>query len=489
MSAVPSSVNAATCSSTARVYRRRRPERTALYRLVQLHLETWLACRRERDPDGVPIPRHVERELRGYLECGILACGFARARCDGCGHDFLVAFSCKGRGLCPSCTTRRMAETAAHLVEHVFPLVPVRQWVVTFPRRLRFFLHRDPVLLGRVRRSVLRTIESGLRRRCPDAPRMARFGAVSFVQRFGSALNAHTHLHCCVTDGVFSLNPAGTLHFHTAAELDAAALSAVQRRIRRRVLRIAVRYGSLTPDVASDLARWGHGGGFSLHAAVLIEAADRAGLERLLRYCARPAFASERLAWDGFDQPVRYRLTRPLPTGQTELALTPLELLDRLAALIPPPRRHRHHYAGVFAPHAKLRSRVTACAGQPVTEAAPVTVPAPVPVLPAATRRRTSLHWARLLARLYELRPLTCPRCHGQMRLIAFLTEPASIRTLLAHRGEPTTPPPLAPRARAPPELEAEGVGTAAFAFDQSPSWDPLTPPPDPAVSFDQTLN
>jgi Putative transposase len=111
-----------------------------------------------------------------------------------------------------------MAEAAAHLVEHVFPQVPVRQWVVTFPRRLRFFLHRDPVLLGRVRRRVLRTIESGLRRRCPDTPRAARFGAVSFVQRFGSALSAHTHLHCCVTDGVFSLDAAGTRHFHTAAD-------------------------------------------------------------------------------------------------------------------------------------------------------------------------------------------------------------------------------------------------------------------------------
>jgi len=127
MSAVQSYVSTATCSSAARVYRRRRPERTALYRLVQQHLETWLARRRESDIDGVPIPRHVERELRTYLECGILACGFARARCDACGHDFLVAFSCKGRGVCPSCTTRRMAETAAHRVEHVFPQVPVRQ--------------------------------------------------------------------------------------------------------------------------------------------------------------------------------------------------------------------------------------------------------------------------------------------------------------------------------------------------------------------------
>jgi hypothetical protein len=103
-----------------------------------------VARAQELAPDEFPIPRYVERELRRFLECGILACGFARAHCDRCGHDFLVAFSCKGRGVCPSCTTRRMAETAAYLIEHVFPQVPVRQWVITFPKRLRFFLHRDP---------------------------------------------------------------------------------------------------------------------------------------------------------------------------------------------------------------------------------------------------------------------------------------------------------------------------------------------------------
>jgi hypothetical protein len=79
MSAVPSYISAATCPSAARVYRRRRPERTAPYRLVQLHLQTWLVRRREGDADSAPIPRHIERELRGYLECGILACGFIRA--------------------------------------------------------------------------------------------------------------------------------------------------------------------------------------------------------------------------------------------------------------------------------------------------------------------------------------------------------------------------------------------------------------------------
>jgi hypothetical protein len=204
------------------------------------------------------------------------------------------------------------------------------------------------------------------------APNSARFGALSFPQRFGSALNAHTHLHCCIPDGVFS-QKGGVLHFH-AATLTDADFQAVQHHIRSRCLRAAVRHGALTEEAAEDLRHWAHGGGFSLHAGVLIAANDRAALERLLRYCARPAFASERLEVLGqgdepehADERIRYTLPKPTPDGQTSLTLSPRELLDRLAALIPPPRRHRHHYHGVFAPHSPLRKPVTACAGQAIT--------------------------------------------------------------------------------------------------------------------------
>jgi len=86
--------------------------------------------------------------LRGYLRCGILSFGFAQARCGTCGHDFLVAFSCKGRGVCPSCNGRRMAQTAAHLVDHVIPPVPMRQWVISVPKRLRWFLGFRPPKLS-----------------------------------------------------------------------------------------------------------------------------------------------------------------------------------------------------------------------------------------------------------------------------------------------------------------------------------------------------
>ena len=120
-------------------YRRRRPDKTVLYRVVQAHFETYLCRCGEDNWDGSAVPAHVEREFRRYLQCGILSHGFARARCAECGHDFLVAFSCKGRALCPSCNTRRMVETAAHLVDHVFPRLPVRQWALSVPKRLRYF--------------------------------------------------------------------------------------------------------------------------------------------------------------------------------------------------------------------------------------------------------------------------------------------------------------------------------------------------------------
>ena len=99
-------------------YRPRDAEHTVLYRVIDEHLDAFLETAR-RHADGAPLPAFVEQEFRDFLTCGVLAHGFARLRCTDCALERLVPFSCKGRGFCPSCGGRRMAESAARLVDEV----------------------------------------------------------------------------------------------------------------------------------------------------------------------------------------------------------------------------------------------------------------------------------------------------------------------------------------------------------------------------------
>jgi hypothetical protein len=170
------------------------------------------------------------------------------------------------------------------------------------------------------------------------------------------------------------------------------------------------------------MGEWEHGGGFSLDARVRIEGEGRKGMERLLSYCARLAFALERLHEIDAGHLV-YESVKPGPGGSVSLMLTPLELIDRLAALIPPPRRHRHrHYDQRKSP------------------------------------------WDEVL-------PLACPRCGGEMRIIAFITEAVAVRDILTHLGEATSPPRMAP-ARGPPLWEMQDAGRDDLDLQAQPAPD-----------------
>jgi hypothetical protein len=338
------------------------------------NLESWLTWREAAER---PVPGYVEEELRGYLECGILCFGFARALCTGCGTGFVVAFSCKGRGVCPSCNGRHMTQTAAHLADHVIPPVPVRQWVISVPKRLRGMLADRPTAVAALTKIFLDEIErllcaaAGVTRDAPAPAARPRLGGISFLHRFGSALNHHVHLHACVTDGVFM--PPGAEAgsdaapaFLPARPITHVHLAALTERVRRRVIRWFRRSRLLDAAAAADMLAW-ENSGFSVDASVRIALIDRdvpsyfQSLEHLLRYCARPPFALERLFVTrdarGRITRVRYVLPRhkaanwvgpgrarksARPGASGVVQLTPFEFLDRLADLVPPPRKHRH---------------------------------------------------------------------------------------------------------------------------------------------------
>jgi len=503
------------CERLATAYRRRQPENSLLYQIVAEHLETFLARTAEL-AEGRGLPRFVERELRAYLRCGILAHGFVRVHCDTCGEDTLVAFSCKGRGFCPSCGGRRMAETAAHLVDRVLPRVPVRQWVFTVPIRMRYAIAFDRDLCRRLRGIFVRAVLGWMRRRAQRAGiAFPEVGAVTAVQRFGSALNLNVHFHTLVLDGAFRIGGRGEgfrfVPLEAPSDVELERLLAV---IRSRVFFLLRRHGRLPAD-GSDLdpappadsailgacaaasavqcvALGQNAGrplarrraatrtvissipkprcvaqdGFTLHANVRVAARDRGRLERLCRYLMRPPVSDARLALAESGR-IELELKTPYSDGTTHIVLDPMTLLERLAALVPPPRAHLVVYHGVLASSAASRADIvphSMNAASP-TDSPPIgnASPAPAPGDTASVRspppRSRNYTWAELMKRVFLIDVLQCP-CGGSRRLISSITEAGAIARILRCLGLAETS-----RARGPP--------------DRAPIVAPTEPPPD----------
>ncbi len=130
------------------VYERHRPESTVLYQAVA---RAWPKIEVEYAVNEQAIAPHVTSEFQRYSRCGILEHGFVRLYCKDCQAERVIGFSCKGRGFCPSCGSRRALQRADRLEREVWPLAKARQWVLTFPHQTRFWLLRDPELFNEAR--------------------------------------------------------------------------------------------------------------------------------------------------------------------------------------------------------------------------------------------------------------------------------------------------------------------------------------------------
>ncbi len=439
------------------------------------------------------MPRFIKDEFDAFLECGILAHGFLRLRCGECGHDKLLAFSCKRRGFCPSCGARRMSQTAAHLVDHVIPHVPVRQWVLSLPIPLSVLLAAQPELVT----PVLQVVQRVLTRHLLDAAGLQADegdgGAVTLIQRFGSAANLNIHLHGLLLDGVYRRGADGVPQFVEVGSPTDDEVHELLRIIIARLMKMLTRRGVLVgdmgqtylaePDTDGEEARtlrplqaaavtyriaFGPRAGqkaltlrgatpresaarqplcadidgFSLHAAVRVKAHDRKRLEQLCRYITRPALSDERVQLNAAGQ-VQLKLKTPWRDGTTHLVMSPLEFMQRLAALVPRPRLHLIRFHGVLAPNAKLRPLVVPqgppAQAQAATEAA-AAAEREVKTVRAAPHR---IGWARLLKRIFDIDMQHCPNCGaGELRIIAAILERQVIEKILTHLGLDPQPPP-----------------------------------------------
>ncbi|XYI02242.1 transposase [Sorangium sp. So ce1128] len=350
---------------------------------------------------------------------------------------------------------------------------------------------------------------------------------MTFVQRFDSTLGSFVHFHVVALDGVFTRKDGPEVVFHQGPAPSRDDIAAVAARVEMRMMRW-LRRRKLVDDRPSEersnsvpelspleaclqlslfggtfvrldedgvpLAEaddedrfrprgkspWaGEVAGFNIHAGVRLRAGDRAGLERLCRYGARPPFSLERI-WLLPDGRVAYRLRKPRRNGATHLVLAPVHFLARIAALVPPPRYPLLRLSGVLASGSSWRAAVVAhgpaatsipvpetktktSATAPPTCANDLTAPPPRGYLGPSGERAHEPRRRHRPARLRTHRlgfphpprllddVFACP-CGRRRRVVADIGQRAqreAIVALLTHLGIPTEPPPIA-RARDP---------------------------------------
>jgi hypothetical protein len=365
--------------------------------------------------------------------------------------------------------------------------------VLSLPIPLRVLLAAQPELVTPVLQVVQRVVTRHLLAAAGLVADEGHSGAVTLIQRFGSAANLNIHLHCLVLDGVYRCHADGAPSFVEAGAPTDEELHALLQTVIARLMKMLTRRGVLVEDmgqtylaepdtdgegartlrplqaaaityriafgpragqkvltVRAAMPREGEArqplcadiDGFSLHAAVRVEANDRKRLEQLCRYITRPALSDERVQLNAAGQ-VELKLKTPWRDGTTHLVMSPLEFMQRLAALVPRPRLHLIRFHGVLAPNAKLRAMVVPRVPPAQTQATSETAVAAECEVETALARPHRISWARLLKRVFDIDMQHCPHCGaGELKIIAAVLERQVIEKILTHLGLDPQPPP-----------------------------------------------
>ena len=504
-------------------YKRREPEKTDLHRLVRTHFPSIPGMLRDRFGPRAKLAKFQLDAVERYVDCGQLANGFVRVRCTTCGDDRLVAFSCKVRGLCPSCDGKRMTEEAAHLVDAVLPIAPYRQWVFTFPFWLRYVMAWNISLRDAIHKIAVDCTQKFYLRRAvlanPKLTMRVKCGGLSVEHRFDSALKIDVHWHFLLADGVFMRTrargdvpsrvkflPGGPLKPHDVPEVLAHVEARVMKLLRKRKLLAETPDGHAAPDefarknpamaaiiqaslfdrsvldpdrsvppmrergIKPDDVEWrkrnctAHNQ-FTLHANSCIAPLDRKGLEKMIRYLCRPALATERVELQEDDTVVRLRLKTPWRDGTTHVRMEAAEFVLRLLALIPASHKKQIRYLGVFAPGAKWRREVVLKPKPPkrkkeAGEHEDCEHAKPMPDDIQPGHNVSRLTWSESMKRTFKLDVLSCDKCGGRREVIALIPSGEIATKILAHLKLPLTAEGYLP-IRAPPWDDDFGWATA----------------------------
>ena len=416
---------------TANQYRPRRPQDSDYYSCVEDYVESFVQIYDDRFSRDYGFWRpYIEKVIYRYLDCGDLQHGFARVRCNDCGHEYLLAFSCKRRHFCPSCHQKRVVEFGEWLCMDVLKKIPHRHFVFSIPKMLRRYFLYDRKLLAALSRSAWESLKVFMQQAVPEKEPIP--GAVIAIQTFGDFLGFNPHCHILMTDGCFYGNKG---MFRVAPPLEIKKLEAI---FRHKVFRMLLKKGKITEEMVRMLNTWRHSG-FNVFCGNRISPKDDAAMENLARYIIRASFSQERMKYLRQEGTVVYTAK----DKKTSKSFPALEWLAAMCSHIPNRGEQMVRYYGYYSNVAR---------GKRKKEESDDLVPCIIE--PQGNEKAFRKNWARLIQKIYEVEPLVCPKCKGTMRIISFIEDPQVIREILTHLGlwlVRSRPP---PKIHDPPYIE-----------------------------------
>ena len=369
------------------------------------------------------IPEVVNK----FLDCGDLERGFARIRCDHCRHEYLLAFSCKGRWFCPSCHQKKVQLFGALLTEAILFPVPHRHVTFTIPKMLRPYFRYDRDLLKDLCRIAHECLLDYLRTtlHLPDGLP----GIVMAIHTFGEYLDFHPHLHALIADGLFMRSGM----FHVLPE---TGLKPLEELFRARVITFLVDKGLLPMERANMLRGWVHSG-FNVHRSRRVLPDEREDLERLAQYIIRNPFAVEKMQVSPPNRAnpegsVLYRSGLNPKIQRNFEVFTPCDFIAAITEHIPDKSFQLVRYYGWYSN--KMRGQRDKHAAEEAAAAGGQAVQI-IDVSEHKPRRIPSAKWRELIKKVWEADPLLCPICSREMRIVALIDEREVLERILRHLG------------------------------------------------------
>jgi endonuclease III len=273
-------------------------------------------------------------------------------------------------------------------------------------------------------------------------------GAVFAIQSFGDFLGFNPHLHVLCSDGCFY----GEGMFRVAPRFDTKPLEKI---FRHKVFKMLLSRGKITEDLVEMLMNWRHSG-FNVFCGDRIQPGDEKAMENLARYIVRASFSQERMTYIPEESKVLYRSK----DGKEEKVFDALEWLAAMCSHVPNKGEQMVRYYGYYSNVARGKRKMQDEDGL---------IPSILESDDSSKERRKN--WARLIQKIYEVDPLTCPKCSGTMKVISVIEEEEIIKKILKHLGlwdRKARPP---PKATGPPKIREPIIDYSMSQLPMSDKW------------------